>query len=236
MLGAGTYNEILGVGYDSGDVDVPHAIYGNKTWLSTAPADFQIYPYSGRIEAEWTAPTNANGFVLLRSSSKITDEPLNGTGYSIGNTIGSSTVVYSGSSTNFEDTGLTNDSIYYYKIFSYIGSAGSEVYYGSAESMTIPKQREYKRISSNNRTTCHLNAENKPYCAGETLANGTNTDSQIPLAINSVPFVEIASGDGYACAIDFDGDLYCWGYNNKGGLGSGNTTNSSTSSVTQVKK
>ena len=53
------YNEELGLGYDSGEVDVPHAIYGNKTWLNTAPTDFEIYPYAARLELSWTAPTNA---------------------------------------------------------------------------------------------------------------------------------------------------------------------------------
>ena len=77
--GLSEHNDELGLGYDSGSVDVPHAIYGNKTWLNTAPAEFQIYPYSSRLEVSWTAPTSASGYVVLRHTSAITDLPVDGT-------------------------------------------------------------------------------------------------------------------------------------------------------------
>ena len=61
--GYSQYVEELGVGWNAGEVDVPHAIYGNQTWLKYAPADFQIYPYGGRLELSWTGPT-ATGYGL----------------------------------------------------------------------------------------------------------------------------------------------------------------------------
>ncbi len=71
--------------------------------------------------------------ILRKSGSSITDAPSNGTAYSAGNTIGSSSVVYSGSvvETSFTQGSLTNGTTYYYKVFAKNGtcysSSGIEV-------------------------------------------------------------------------------------------------------------
>jgi alpha-tubulin suppressor-like RCC1 family protein len=45
--------------------------------------------------------------------------------------------------------------------------------------------------------------------------------------------VDVASGDGYSCAIDKDGVVWCWGLNSQGQLGTGDIAN--TSVPTKVK-
>ena len=57
--------------------------------------------------------------VLRRAGSAVTDTPVEGATYSVGNTVGSSTVAcVITSPTNCTDTGLTNGTAYHYKIFA----------------------------------------------------------------------------------------------------------------------
>lgn len=75
------------------------------------------------------------------------------------------------------------------------------------------------------------------YCWGNNtygqLGNNSTTQSNVPVAVfnTSGPLqnktvTQIALGNEHACAIA-DGAAYCWGRNNYGQLGTGNTTNSS---------
>lgn len=82
------------------------------------------------MNASFTAATaSPSGYLVLRKSgSSPTDIPVDGTSYTAGNTIGSSTVVYSGSSTNFSSASLSAATTYYYDIFSYNGSGTSTNY------------------------------------------------------------------------------------------------------------
>ncbi len=69
----------------------------------------------------WTNPGDSDFsqvVVLRRSSSAVADTPVEGATYSVGNTLGSSTVACVTGSTSCTDTGLTNSSAYHYKIFA----------------------------------------------------------------------------------------------------------------------
>ena len=211
------------------DMDVPHSVWGNKTWLETAPAAFNVYPYDSRLEVSWTAPTAAAGYVILRHTSAITDGPVDGTSYTSGNTIGSATVAYAGTGTSFTDSSLTNDTIYYYRAYAYTGGAGSEVYSPPISTIAIPKPRELSRIGLGVSVGCALSGDNKLYCWGEYAGNGSAANSNIPLAMDtSLEFIETNGGTGMGCALDADGKLYCWGLNNHGNLGDGSLVASST--------
>lgn len=61
------------------------------------------------------------GTLTLRSTSPISDVPNNSTQYSVGNIIGSSTVVLIGDylQNTFSDTGISDNVLYYYKIFTF---------------------------------------------------------------------------------------------------------------------
>lgn len=76
------------------------------------------------INLSWTTSTSADasGTLVLRSTSAISDTPVEGTWYAAGNTIGGSTVAcVVASSTNpnnsCTDTGLVRNTPYYYKLF-----------------------------------------------------------------------------------------------------------------------
>ena len=65
------------------------------------------------------------------------------------------------------------------------------------------------------------------------LGNGTNTDSNTPVAVTSGALAgktvtNITAGDGHSCAVLSDGTAACWGYNGYGQLGNGTTTNLNT--------
>ena len=94
-------------------------------------------------------------------------------------------------------------------------------------------------------TMCALTADGKVYCWGRNnygqLGNGSTTDSSVPVAVNTSGVLagktikDIIHGGTYAsCAIDTQGEMYCWGYGFFGQLGNGQS-GGSTMSATPVR-
>ncbi|MEJ0058045.1 MAG: fibronectin type III domain-containing protein [Bacteroidota bacterium] len=65
------------------------------------------------------------GYVVLRNTNAITDEPADGSVYVAGTSIGTSTVIYAGSSTSFTSSGLAAGTVYHYAVFAYNGNGTS---------------------------------------------------------------------------------------------------------------
>jgi hypothetical protein len=107
-------NSKSGTDTDSATITVDNSPPDNATWETIVPGNSQI-------ELNWTNPgTDFYKVLILRKvSSAVTDTPTEGTEYNVNDTIGESTVRYVGNGTNFTDTGLTNGTSYYYKIFAY---------------------------------------------------------------------------------------------------------------------
>ncbi len=87
---------------------------------------------------------------------------------------------------------------------------------------------------------CGIRANGMAYCWGEnglrTLGNGTTTDSTRPVAVHDLDgaataptswsdWIYISAGMAHTCGIRANGAAYCWGANDVGQLGTGNTTN-----------
>lgn len=67
--------------------------------------------------------TTADGYLVLqRATSSPTGIPVDGTTYSVGNTIGDGTVVAVGPATTFSSTSLTASTVYHYDIIAFNGS------------------------------------------------------------------------------------------------------------------
>lgn len=73
------------------------------------------------------------------------------------------------------------------------------------------------------------------------LGNGTNTGSNIPVAVKTIgtpmegkAAVYVAAGLGYSLALASDGTVYAWGNNEHGQLGNGSTINSTVSVATST--
>ena len=87
------------------------------------------------------------------------------------------------------------------------------------------------KISVGNDHACAL-AEATVYCWGENgqgqLGNGTTTSSNTPVAakrdgaLKSKEIIDIATGDGFTCALSTDSTTACWGNRANGRIGAGN--------------
>jgi len=84
------------------------------------------------ISLTWDKNAQNNDVLLVRHTAPITGAPSGS--YSIGNAFpGGGTVIYTGGLTSLDDTGLNSATTYYYKLWSYDGSAYS---YGITASAT----------------------------------------------------------------------------------------------------
>jgi hypothetical protein len=76
-----------------------------------------------QVTLSWTNPSDSdlNGILVLRSTSTVVATPTEGVAYTTSTTIGASVVacVVSAPDSSCVDTGLTNGTSYYYKIFTY---------------------------------------------------------------------------------------------------------------------
>jgi len=116
----GTYNYLTAV-----------PLEGNQYTLANEPAtqatgiSFSAITESG-FSVSFTAATGSPaGYLVLQKAGVSPDDmPTDGTEYTAGNSIGSSTVAYVGNATGFPVTGLSSGTAYYYAIFSYNGSTG----------------------------------------------------------------------------------------------------------------
>lgn len=79
------------------------------------------------MDISWTAG-NGTHTIILRSTSAITDVPVDLSNYSVGDTIGSCTVEYFDTGTSFTDSGLTAYTQYFYAGFAVNGATGTWVY------------------------------------------------------------------------------------------------------------
>jgi alpha-tubulin suppressor-like RCC1 family protein len=91
--------------------------------------------------------------------------------------------------------------------------------------------------AGNSDSTCALDSTGAAYCWGDNpygeLGDGSTTDSSVPVAVDTSgvlagkTLTRITTGFYDTCAVDSTGAAYCWGFNNDGELGDGNTTDSS---------
>jgi hypothetical protein len=108
----------------------------------------------------------------------------------------------------------------------------------------LPSNKMWIQITAGDNFTCALDTSGKAYCwgAGFNGQTGSGSNSQFAhptvVAVTGATFPtsqlppgvvldQIAAGDADACALDSStGDIYCWGRNTNGQIGSGNTTSS----------
>jgi alpha-tubulin suppressor-like RCC1 family protein len=79
--------------------------------------------------------------------------------------------------------------------------------------------------------TCAIET-GQAYCwgpGGGQLGDGSTAASGIPVAVDTTgalagkTLAQVSAGDGFTCALDTSGRAYCWGVNDYGELGDGNT-------------
>lgn len=106
-------------------------------------------PTGTTLDASWTASSDVDsgGYLVIRYTVNPTNEPnpnVNGI-YKVGNTIGSGVVAYVGTTTMFTDVQLSNNTTYYYRVYSvdkafnysnYVAASGTTVSGGGSSSVT----------------------------------------------------------------------------------------------------
>jgi alpha-tubulin suppressor-like RCC1 family protein len=85
-------------------------------------------------------------------------------------------------------------------------------------------------ITAGSYQTCAIET-GQAYCWGPDgqLGDGSMAAFGLPVAVDTTgalagkTLVQVSAGDGFACALDTSGQAYCWGANDRGELGDGNT-------------
>jgi hypothetical protein len=97
----------------SGTVTVDNKSPGNPSGVSAIALD-------RGFEVNWDNPPDADfsSILVLRNTVTVTDQPVEGTSYSAGMSIGGSTVAYAGNGQSFIERGLTNGASYHYRVFA----------------------------------------------------------------------------------------------------------------------
>jgi alpha-tubulin suppressor-like RCC1 family protein len=79
-------------------------------------------------------------------------------------------------------------------------------------------------VAAGNAHTCAVDTSGVVHCWGANddgqLGNNSTTDSSVPVVVQGLSgaFVDACAGDGHSCAARDDGQVYCWGRNNRGQL------------------
>lgn len=115
-------------------------LIGSQTTYSTEPSTasssliFSNLSSSG-MTLTWTNGNGANHLVVAKQASPVDGTPADGTSYTASSAFGSGTqigtgnyVVYSGTGNTVTLTGLSSGTRYYYAIYDYNGSSGTENY------------------------------------------------------------------------------------------------------------
>ncbi len=96
-------------------------------------------------------------------------------------------------------------------------------------------------IGAGSNHTCAITTAGAALCWGRNqagqLGNGSSNDSSIPVSVTGLGsgVVDIGVGHSHACVATTNGEAKCWGLNNRGQVGTGTTTNStSPSSVLNI--
>lgn len=138
---SGTRTALLSIGNDDSNEN-PYLInlYGIGGTLATEPAAnptnlsfSNVKSYRYRVNY---VTASADGFIVLRrKGAAVTDVPVDGTEYSIGDGIGNSKVAYVGTGNSFVPRDIRAGTDYYYAVFSYNGP-GVYVNYKTSSPLT----------------------------------------------------------------------------------------------------
>ncbi|MBK6405965.1 MAG: DUF11 domain-containing protein [Holophagales bacterium] len=162
-------------------------------------------PCNGQVTLNWFNPINADFsqvVILRRAGAAVADTPVEGTTYTAGNTIGSSTVVYAGSLATFVDTGTANGTAYYYRILArgtclnYSTGIGAGPFSPSATTadLQVTKTASAASIQPGDYVTFTITVTNN----GPSTATGVTVTDPIPTSLTYVSATPSAGSCSYS--------------------------------------
>ncbi|MBN2724387.1 MAG: hypothetical protein JXR95_09980 [Deltaproteobacteria bacterium] len=101
------------------------------------------------------------------------------------------------------------------------------------EEVILEEQTTINSADGGDNSTCALDDSGDAWCWGSNLygqlGNNETTDSLVPVEVEmpaGITFTAISTGSYFSCAIDTEGQIWCWGSNNYGQLGNNLSVNS----------
>ena len=173
----------------SGDNTLPEfiddvAVYVGTSVDSSAPNSPTGVTVSGATPStqnvSWTAASGGvdnGGYLVVRGTIDPTTAPnVNGI-YAVGNTIGSGTVVFVGTGTSFTDTGLSPDTQYFYRVYTFDKAYN----YSSAATANGTTSDPYFRSAAsgnwNSTSTWETSTDGTTWTAASTTPTAANADA-----------------------------------------------------------
>ena len=102
----------------------------NCTAPAAAPTALNLTPANTSISGSFTASASANRYLVVRSlNTTLSSNPVNGTIYTAGQSLGGGTVVAYSTATSFLSGGLTANTLYYFFVFAANGECTGEPFY-----------------------------------------------------------------------------------------------------------
>lgn len=111
--------------------------------------------------------------------------------------------------------------------WGHYGQLGNGTPYTTAGVTPVNSTDSYISVSAGGNHTCAITDGGIIHCWGENsqgqLGDGTTVSrpSPAPIAADSMTFVEVSAGAFHTCGRSTAGDVYCWGLNHLGQLGTG---------------
>ncbi len=123
------------------------ASYWTVSILSPPTSQTATQSTASQIDLSWSK-WNGRNVMVVRNTTGTFTVPTNGALYSIGNSIGSGTVIYNGSGTSFADTGLDAGQTYYYAFYS-----ENYTYYSASVTASASTKSNFRSKTTGNWST-----------------------------------------------------------------------------------